>query len=276
LKSASNSRHASEQGGALAAILVAYGNLVKTVTMKRWGVILLLAWTGACAAGSARPHLYITTEHSPPSAMLEDKRVTGFAAEKIRVLLDRAGIDYEMELLPWRRAYQMAERQHDTCVFSTTRVPAREHVFKWVGPTHEGDWTLFGLASRDYHLKTLEDARGLRIGAYNGDVRGEYLQQQGYLVDMVQDKVSNARKLLLGRVDLWATSVRTGSAIVEENGWKGLLVPVLTFKHTELYLACNAHVPDPLIHKMNETLQAMNREGVSAAIERRFNGPANR
>jgi polar amino acid transport system substrate-binding protein len=240
------------------------------VKRKAWPLALACLAAGAASAGAPRPQLLITTESSPPSAMMEGKRITGFAAEKIRVVLQRAGIDYEMEMLPWRRAFLMAQSQPNTCVFSTTRVPEREARFKWVGPTHENDWTLFGLAGRDYRISKLEDAKKLRIGAYNGDVRGEYLTQNGYNVDTVQDRLSNPRKLLLNRVDLWATSIRTGSAIVAQNGWKGRIVPVLTYKRTELFLACNPAVPDALVARMNTALQAMNREGLSAAIERQF------
>ncbi len=203
--------------------------------------------------------------------MLEGGRVTGFAAEKIRVLLQRAGIGFEIELLPWKRAYVIAQTQPDACVFSTTRVPERENQFKWVGPTHQNDWTLFGRADRQYGLKTLEDARKLRIGAYNGDIRGEALLAEGFMIDSVQDRASNPRKLMVNRIDLWATSLRVGGALVAQHGWDKAIVPVLTFKRTDLYLACNKAVPDALIVKMNAVLREMDREGVSAAIERQFN-----
>ena len=64
--------------------------------------------------------------------------------------------------------------------------------------------------------------------------------------------------------------MRVGGALVAENGWGKEIVPVLTFKRTELYLACNPSVPDTLIVKMNAALRAMNSEGVSAAIERKY------
>ncbi len=223
------------------------------------------------ASASARPRLVITTESSPPSAMMGEKQVIGFATDKVRVILERAGVDYEIEMLPWKRAFLLAQHQADTCVYSTTRVPERETMFKWVGPTHENDWTLFGRADRNYRIVTIEDARKYRIGAYNGDVRSDALIAQGFIVDTVQDKLANPRKLLVDRIDLWASSVRVGSAIVAENGWGAQIVPVLTFKRTELYLACNLSVPDALIAKMNAALRAMNSEGVSAAIERKYN-----
>lgn len=237
----------------------------------RWRCLVLsLASLCADAGAADRPRLAITAEASPPSAMLVDGKVAGFAADKIRLMLERSGIDGEIEILPWKRAYQLALSQPQTCVFSTTRVPEREALFKWVGPTHENDWTLFGLASRNYKFGNIEEVRKLRIGAYNGDVRGEFLKEKGFIVDTVQDKLSNPRKLLLDRIDLWASSLRVGNATVAENGWRGKIVPVLTFRRTEFYLACNKAVPDALVDRLNATLQAMNKEGVSSAIERKY------
>ncbi|MES2323684.1 MAG: ABC transporter substrate-binding protein [Pseudomonadota bacterium] len=234
-------------------------------------LLLILAGPCADAGAAARPQLHIVTEHSPPSAMKVAGQVTGFATEKLRVVMERVGIDYDIGMLPWKRAYLLAQNQADTCVYSTTRVPERETMFKWVGPTHENDWTLFARADHQFKLSRLEDARALRIGAYNGDVRGEALQAQGYIVDAVQDKLANPRKLLLNRIDLWASSLRVGGAHIAENGWTGQIVPVLTFKRTQLYLACHASVPDALILKMNTALRQMNAEGLSAAIERKYN-----
>ena len=202
--------------------------------------------------------------------MMGDTQVVGFATEKVRTILERVGIDYHIEMLPWKRAYLLAQHQADTCVYSTTRVPEREAMFKWIGPTHGNDWTLFGRADRNYRIASIEDARRYRIGAYNGDVRSEALITQGFIVDTVQDKLANPRKLLVNRIDLWASSVRVGSSIVAEHGWGAQIVPVLTFKRTELYLACNRSVPDALVAKMNAALRAMNSEGLSAAIERKY------
>jgi polar amino acid transport system substrate-binding protein len=224
----------------------------------------------AASAGAAPPHLFMNTEHTPPSSMMVDGEVSGFATEKMRVMLQRAGIQSTFMMMPWKRAYLLAQTRNDTCVYSTTRTPEREAQFKWVGPTHANDWTLFGRADRKLKLTTIEDARGMRIGAYNGDVRGEALIADGYIVDVVQNNVSNPRKLMNERIDLWVTSMRVGTALSEEEGFAGKLVPLLTFKRTDLYLACHPSVPDAVIKNLNAILVSMNREGVSAAIERKF------
>jgi polar amino acid transport system substrate-binding protein len=234
--------------------------------------MIVLPLAGLCCAAPAvrYPHLTITTESSPPSSMLVDGRVTGFAAEKIRLIMDRVGVNYDIDMLPWKRAYMMAQTQADTCVYSTTRIPERETMFKWVGPLHENDWTLFGRADRDYHVAALEDARNYRIGGTIGDVRSETLVAQGFMVDTVSDRMSNPRKLLVNRIDLWVSSLRVGNAVIAENGWGKEIVPVLTFKRTEQYLACNNNVPDALVARMNAALRALHSEGVVEAIERKY------
>ncbi|MES2128708.1 MAG: transporter substrate-binding domain-containing protein [Pseudomonadota bacterium] len=240
--------------------------------MRAERIILCLCLAGAatCTVAAPRPFLAIFTEHTPPSSMTVNGQITGFATEKVRAVMARAGIDYRIDMLPWTRALALATSQPDTCLYSTTRTSERDKLFKWVGPTHENDWTMFARADRGIRLASLEDARKLRIGAYNGDVRGETLQGEGFSVDSVRDNFSNPRKLMAGRIDLWVTSLRVGKTISRELGWPQEIVPVLTFKRTELYLACHPSVSDALIARMNSALQAMNREGVSKEIEHRF------
>lgn len=234
-------------------------------------VASLLAWPAvhADAQPQAAP-LYITTEYSPPSSMQEDGRLVGIATDKVRAALERGGIAYTMEMLPWKRAYAAALARPDSCVFSTTRTPERERLFKWAGPTDEGEWVLLGRADRQYNLATLEDARRLRIGTYNGDARDEFLRTRGFKVDPAPNDMINPRKLMMNRIDLWAAGFRRGSPVLEQHGWAATIVPVLTFNRVKLYLACNRAVPDATIAKLNEAFDAMTRDGSARRLERKY------
>lgn len=229
--------------------------------------ILALLLTAPCVAA---PVLHITTEHSPPASMLAGRTVTGHGTEKVREIMARSGISYTIELLPWKRAYTSALSRSNGCVFSTTRTDEREKLFKWVGPTDSADWVLMAKADRQFDLRTLEDARGLRIGTYNGDAREEYLRSRGFKIDSAQNDLINPQKLLMKRIDLWAASLSRGSAVLEQNGWTGLIVPALVFAKVKVYLACNPAVPDALVARMNASLEAMERDGTARRIERKF------
>jgi polar amino acid transport system substrate-binding protein len=234
-------------------------------------VAMLLAGRAAFAiAQPPAPTLYITTESSPPTSMQEGDKVIGSATEKVREAFARSAIGYTIEVLPWKRAYTAAQVRPDACVYSTTRTPERERMFKWVGPTDEGEWVLLGRADRQYNLQTLEDARALRIGTYHGDARDEYLRSRGYLVDPAPNDLINPPKLMLNRIDLWAAGLRRGSAVLVQNGWQGKIVPVLTFNRVKLYLACNLAVPDATIDRLNAAFDAMSRDGSTRRFERKY------
>jgi len=101
--------------------------------MKTLMLTLLCCSASAMAADAA--HLKLLTEDYPPFNMADSGgRVIGLSTDIVRQLLQRAGISYDVELLPWVRAFNRAVLEPNTCVYSTTRTEQREHQFKWIGP----------------------------------------------------------------------------------------------------------------------------------------------
>lgn len=231
--------------------------------------LAMLLATGAPAL-AAQP-LIITAEHSPPASMKVDGKVVGREGEKIREMLARAGYAYKIDVLPWKRAYTMAQRDPYTCVYSTSRTPERELQFKWVGPTDEAEWVLMGRAGRKYNVHSLDDARKLRIGTYNGDARDEFLRARGFDVDGAPDNAANPKKLMLDRIDLWAVGMRNNDrSALAQNVDLDQIVPVLTFHHVKVYLACNPSVPDAMVERMNAVLDNMRKDGTFTRLEKKY------
>lgn len=218
----------------------------------------------------AQAPLLLTTEESPPYNLLHGTEVVGSSTEKVKELMRRARQPYRIELMPWKRAYELALEQPQTCVFSTTRTTERENLFKWVGPIAFNEWVLFGRADSPIRLATLEDARPYLIGAYIGDVREQYLRTRGFRVESVASDAQNARKLTMGRIDLWVSGRYGGQILLAEAGLTGSVKPMLNFLRAELYLACNRQVHDALITELGQHLEALWREGIGAAIDARY------
>lgn len=230
--------------------------------------VLLLLLALPLAAPAAPLQLF--TEHTPPDIMRDGERVYGISPDKVKAIMSRAGISYTIEVTAWRRAYELALRLPDACVFSTSRTPEREPLFQWIGPLREVDWTFYGLADAPFRLARLEDAKGLRIGGYAGDVRAQYLQARGFTVDTAGDNSSNPRKLVGRRIDLWATSVPLANAVLRQEGLAGKIVPLLTYHTSRAYLACNKAVPDAQIAAMSAAMAEIVKDGTSAAIDRKY------
>jgi polar amino acid transport system substrate-binding protein len=235
-------------------------------------IIVAAMLTLVCAGVQAQQaqRLYLTTEAAPPYSVREGERVVGIGADTVREIMGRAGIEHTIELLPWKRAYTAALERGDACVFSTTRTPEREPLFKWIGPIGEADWVLMGRADRKLHLENLDDARPYRIGTYNGDARDQYLRSRGFNVDPAPNDMLNLRKLMANRIDLWAASIRRGSVALERMGYADKVVPVLVFNRIRVYLACNHAVPDALTARMTAALDAMERDGTVQRILHRY------
>ncbi len=235
------------------------------------GLAYLAMLLASSAVALAAPPLVITAEHSPPASMRVGDQVVGRESEKIREMLARTGFAYSIDVLPWKRAFTMAQRDPYTCVYSTSRTPEREKQFKWVGPTDEAQWVLMGRAGRKYDVHSLDDARKLRIGTYNGDARDEFLRARGFEVDGAPDNASNPKKLLLDRIDLWAVGVRNNDlSALALYAAPEQIVPVLTFHHVKVYLACNPSVPDAMVARMNAALDAMRKDGTFTRLEKKY------
>lgn len=158
----------------------------------------------------------------------------------------------------------MGLEEKNTVVFSTTRTPEREALFKWVGPLVSNDWVFFAKKGSTIKINSLDDARKYSVGGYNGDATSEFLLKEkfekGKNIQLATNEKQNALKLETGRIDLWATGSQLGPWIAKTEK-TGKVVPLYTFKKTEMYAAFNKDTDEALIKKLNETLDKMKKDG---------------
>lgn len=232
--------------------------------------LLLLAGPDAVAAQAVT--LNLTTEDYPPFNIVDARtgQISGIATEKVQELMHRAGEVVSISAFPWSRSFQMGQKLPNTCVFSTTRTPEREPMFKWVGPLVKNRWVIFARADDGRNPKTLEDLRPYVLGVYRNDAVGEYLAGKGFKTDVANMDADNPRKLLIGRFDFWATGELLGLEILRNQGLGEQIVPLFPFNNTEMYLACNKGMAQKRIDRFNHILHQMERDGTAQAIEKKY------
>ncbi len=237
---------------------------------------LLLAGA-AWAAEPHRPSVVLLTENFPPYNMAkngknfaQDENIDGIAVDIVREMFKRAGINYSLTLrFPWERIYKLALEKPGYGVFVMARLPDREALFKWVGPIGPDDWIMLARADSKITLQTLEQARKYKIGAYKGDAIAETLTKQGLAPIVALRDQDNARKLVSGQIDLWATGDPAGRYLARQEGVTGLKT-VLRFHSAELYLALNKDVPDEIVSKLQLALDQLRKEGEVERIMARY------
>ncbi|WLG22970.1 ABC transporter substrate-binding protein [Pseudomonas sp. FP1154] len=237
----------------------------------------LLFANGAQAQDRRDVGLVLLTENFPPYNMAkngknfaQDENINGIAVDIVREIFKRADISYSLTLrFPWERIYKLALDNPGYGVFVTARLPEREKLFKWVGPIGPDDWIMLAKADSKISLDSLEQARQYRIGAYKGDAIAETLAKQGLNPIVVLRDQDNARKLVNGQIDLWATGDPAGRYLAREEGVSDLKT-VLRFNSAELYLALNKNVPDDVVARLQAALDELRKEGAVDAIMARY------
>jgi polar amino acid transport system substrate-binding protein len=208
--------------------------------------------------------LRIYTENSPPANYLAGGRLQGLSVEIVREILRRRKIPDTIEMVPWARGYTLALNQPNVALFSTTRLPQREKLFKWVGPIYSQTWGFYGKKGSGIKINTLEGARSVaRIGTYHKDAKEQYLLAQGFRNLVSANKnLSNIRHLMDGSIDLWVSSdfnmpFLARQARIEPDK----LELVFAFKKVQNYIAFSVQTSDALVHQWQQTLDAIKRDG---------------
>lgn len=226
-------------------------------------------WLAASLAVQAAEPMVLLTENFPPYNMsvngknfAQEDNIKGIAADLVREMFRRADVPYSMTLrFPWDRIYKLALQNPGYGVFVTARLPEREGAFKWVGPLGPDDWIMLARADSPIQLGSLEQARPYRIGAYKGDAIADTLSRENMHPVIALRDQENARKLVDGDIDLWATGDPAGRYLARQEGVSGLKT-VLRFNSAELFLALNNQTPDEVVARLQKALDEMRAEGV--------------
>ncbi|WP_457978571.1 ABC transporter substrate-binding protein [Ectopseudomonas composti] len=232
------------------------------------GSTLVVLASAARAEVDPNYNVVLLTENFPPYNMAingknfaHEDNINGIAVDIVKEMFKRAGVKYNLTLrFPWDRIYKLALEKPGYGVFVTARLPEREQLFKWVGPIGPDDWVLLAQGDSPINLASLDEARSYRIGAYKGDAISEYLTDKGVEHSTSLRDQENARKLMAGQIDLWATGDPAGRYLAKQEGISGLK-NVLRFDSAELYLALNKEMPDEIVAKLQAALDQMRAEG---------------
>ncbi len=178
--------------------------------MKQFSAIALAVSLsiGAHSSLGADPLLTVNTESTPITRASEENPGDGEATRFVELLLKQAGIDYQLNYLPWRRAYHNGRKQANVLIYPLARTQKREQDFIWIGALVPIRYYLFQLKDRsDIQLQTLSDARPYQIGVVNYHAHHEMLLDKGFeQLQPVNNSAQNLKKLMLERVDLFAMS----------------------------------------------------------------------
>jgi polar amino acid transport system substrate-binding protein len=227
--------------------------------------------SGVLMASQPALALKLLTEENPPLNYTEGKKLTGMGTEVVQEMGRRAKVKLDFEVMAWTKAYEKAQADKETCLYSTARLPNRENAFKWVGPIAVNKWGLFALGGFKQEIKSLNDAKPYRIGGVARDAKTEFLRQWGVtnIVEVDDDRL-NPAKLTLNRkeaqkIDLWITSVASAKQIAARAKVPDVKLVYLA-REEDSYLACSPRTSANTLKALAAALDGMKKDGSYAKI----------
>jgi len=223
---------------------------------------------------STAEKITVLTEEFPPFSYTENGKITGASTEIVEAVFKEAGIDYEIKVLPWARAINEAQREKNSALYSTMRLPEREKLFKWIGEITVPGYSVYALKYRtDIEIKTMEDLKKYKIGTVKDDSREQFFINKGFVIGKNIDQIAgseatvqNLKKLEIKRIDLWPMPDAVAEYIVRQQGKDPdqLIRKVYALEElskTGLYLAMHKDTPDVVVIKLQTAFKKLKKSG---------------
>jgi len=218
--------------------------------------------------------LTILTENLPPLNYVQNGVLVGPSVETVREIQRRVGSHAEIKVYPWARAYKMALEQKNVILFGTTYTKERHDKFKWVGPLAIKRDILVAKKGSGIKINNLEDAKKVkRIGTLRDDTRERLLKKHGFTnLEPVSDDQKNAKKLALGRIDLWTNKQPGLKTVCELAGVNyNEIEEVYHLREIELMIAFSKQTSDSIVEKWRHAFDEMSADGTIMKIRKKWN-----
>ncbi|MBQ4839588.1 substrate-binding periplasmic protein [Pseudoalteromonas luteoviolacea] len=135
-----------------------------------------------CTVISAQDNaLSVYTEHFAPYTIVgEGNRLSGSAVSKVNQALTLTGIETNIEVVPWARAYNMALSQPNVLLFSMAKTHQRTPLFHWLYKITTLKYDFYSLRSGKISVASIEDALTYTTVAIRGSYEESKLLSLGF------------------------------------------------------------------------------------------------
>lgn len=190
----------------------------------------------------------------------------GPAYDIVRAVLDEAGLEADVRVVPWTRVIHSLNSQKNVLGFSMTRTADREPHYHWIGLLRPIKFKLWTLPDRAAEFPdTLEQARDLRISAERNDVVEKHLIKSGFSNLVYLSQESNTLTMLRrNRIDMMPY-IESGMSeyLARKNEPPTALVPVYDLEEisTGHYLVMSKESDPELIEQLTNAYQLVVEKG---------------
>jgi len=194
--------------------------------------------------------------------------------EVVQEIQKRVGSLEPIQVYPWARAYKMALEEKNVILFGMTYSKVRYDKFKWVGPLAIKRDILVAKKDSGITISTLEDAKKVdHIGTLREDTKEIFLKRHGFTnLVSTHDDQKNAKRLIYGRIDLWATKK---PGLITSCDLAGVnyhdIEEVFAMRESEISIAVSKKTSNSTVQKWKAAFNEMLADGTILQIQKKWN-----
>ncbi len=227
--------------------------------MIRLLIVLLLGLSTASYAQQAVMLNTVASEHKLLQ-YLDDGEVKGPAAEIYQLLLKESSLVSHLEVLPWARAYRIAEKSANTLVFSMVRTAERENKFHWLLKVSELTRGFYYLANSSVKpIQSLANAKQKNIAVTRDSYSHHSLIELGFdekKLYLVANEEAAFKLFINNKVELFYSDPDAIKYYVDQNySTKQPAIIGVVFPRTKRYsyIAANINTDHQLITSLKKS-----------------------
>lgn len=228
-------------------------------------ILLLLLSTFTVIFAEDFPKLSIYAEDWEPYHYYNEMNHTeGYVIELVDKILKDIGNNQtrnDILILPWARGYKLTQLKKNSVIFSTTRTPEREKLFKWVGPIFNNKMCLVTKKSNHITISSDDDINHYKIGTLKDDVANILLNQRNVSKKSIIESGTSQENIKLlekDRVDLIGTTWFSFLNFCKELGIDHTKYErVYNLSNLSLYFAFNNDTEDWVVDRFRESFNSV-------------------
>ncbi|KIT14355.1 substrate-binding periplasmic protein [Jannaschia aquimarina] len=226
--------------------------------------------SGLPQVGSAETIRAVTSDFLSPLSIGPEREDPGFNVELMQAIAQRAGLDLEIEWMPWKRAQAVVAQKPGLLLFGATRTAAREERYEWVTPLITAERVFITAGDQ---INDFEGARGLGLIAARSIYR-ETLLKMGFPNVEEGHSHSNYQKLKSGRVDaIFTISVRARYIWEKELGFADDAFTVgRSVSSSDVWLAASKGYDRETARRLHEASLQIRSDGTFEKLHEKYFG----
>jgi polar amino acid transport system substrate-binding protein len=219
-----------------------------------------------CAQEKAfTPEITFYTEIYPPANYVEQEKLVGITIDTLKTIwneLDQP--EQYIHIVPWARGYRYSLEQQNSALFTMSRTPARENLFKWVGPIFNSTHVLIAKKSKHLKFTNLSEIFNYKIATVRSDISEISLNQVGFPEHNLArvSELSLAYKMMESdRVDMIVVTIHGFEHLAKQLKFNtSLYERVWEVNKYGNYIAFNKQTSDSIISKYQKALKNISQQ----------------